>query len=64
MYTPPTYSHHSELHLLLHSDVLIVLPQEEGAVDCAAERPRFIKGDVMDVNGSYLYVAVFCPMPL
>lgn len=59
-----TYSHHGELHLLLHEDVLVVLRQEEGAVDGAAEHPRVIEGHVENVDGSYLNVAGFRPAPL
>lgn len=59
-----TYSHHAELHLLLHSDVLVVLRQEDGAVDLAEVHPRVIEGDVMNVNGSRLNVAVLRPVPL
>lgn len=59
-----TYSHHAELHLLLHSDVLVVLRQEDGAVDLTEVRSRVIEGDVMNVNGSRLNVAVLRPVPL
>ena len=59
-----TYSHHAELHLLLHGDVLIVLWVEEGALDRAAVCPGVIVGDIVHVNGSHLNVTALCPMPL
>lgn len=59
-----TYGQHVELHLLLHSDMRLILRQEEGSLDCAAVRPRVIEGDIMDVNGSWLNVAVLGPLPL
>lgn len=59
-----TFSHHNELHLLLHGDVFIVLCQEKRAVNGAAVCPRVIEGDIMHVNGSYLNISVHWPMPL
>lgn len=61
---PLTYSHHAELHLLLHGDFLVVQRQEEGALDGAAVRPRVIEGHVVNENGSSLNVIVEGPMPL
>lgn len=42
----------------------LILRQEEGPLDCAAICPRVIEGDIMDVNGSCLNVAVLRPAPL
>ena len=59
-----TCSHHAEIHLLLHSDMLFGHCQEEGAVEGASVCPRVIEADVVNVNGSYLNVAILRPMPL
>lgn len=59
-----TYSHHAELHVLLHHHDVVVLRQDEGAVEHAAVRPRVVVGNVMKVNGPGLNVAVGSPVPL
>ena len=58
-----TYSHHSELHILLHNDMPIGLRQEEGAAEGAAVRPRVIEGDVLKVNGTSQNILIGRPMP-
>lgn len=42
----------------------IILRQEVCSVDCAAVCPCVIEGDVKNVNGSCLNVAVLRPVPL
>lgn len=59
-----TYSHHAELHVLLHHHDVVVLRQDEGAVERAAVRPRVVVGNVMKVNGPGLNVSVGSPVPL
>lgn len=59
-----TYCHHVELHLLLHSHILIIHWKQEGAVDGATVCPRVIESDVVNVNSSYLNITVLCPMPV
>lgn len=59
-----TFSHHRELHLLFHNNILKIRLQDEGAVEGAAICPCVIEVDVMKVNGSYLNISVTCPMPL
>lgn len=59
-----TFSHHTQLNLLLHHHRLFVLRKEEGAVECAAVRPRVIEGDVVQVNSSDLDVSGKGSLPL
>lgn len=59
-----TFSHHTQLNLLLHHHRLFVLRKEEGAVECAAVRPRVIEGDVVQVNSSDLDVSGQGSLPL
>lgn len=59
-----TFSHHTQLNLLLHHHGLFVLRNEEGAVECAAVRPHVIESDVVQVNSSDLDVAGQGSLPL
>lgn len=59
-----TYSHHAELHVLLHHHDVVVLREDEGAVERAAVRPCVVVGNVMKVNSPGLNVAGGSPTPL